>query len=305
MKRAPFAFSAGHRPGKGEITMKQWTALLLLLCLLPLAGGAEEAAGYTFTKRTVEAVYDTPTLKYTMETALVNGTKCYLTTVWMADPARQIKKAISPWRQSLEGAENLAKEIGGAALAINGSGYVSPRYPEIPENYPGASEDYYYTSLGSLMVLEGQVYRNLEGVPFYGLTLEADGLHMYVGADNETVLDRQPIHTWSFYEGCPMAEGGVDLLDHAWPFATRRAIRTIIAKLPEENTYLLLTATSIHGLTLVEANDFLLGEYGPEWVYNLDGGPSSALLARKQGKKTIRLLYGAGQRIVDVMGFVE
>ena len=51
--------------------------------------------------------------------------------------------------------------------------------------------------------------------------------------------------------------------------------------------------------------DYLIGEYAPEWAYNLDGGPSSALLRRKQGKKTLKLIYGAGQKIVDMMGFVE
>ncbi len=282
--------------------LKRWTALLLLLCLLPCAA-AEEAYAYTNQKELTR--FTTDTLRYRLESCKVNGTVCYLTTVWVADPARQIKKAISPWHKSLAKAEELANKIKGAAVVINGSGYVSPTYPEIPDNYPGTSADYYYTPLGSLTVVDGEVYRNLEGVPFYGLTLEADGLHMYAGADNEDVLARQPIQTWSFYEGCPMAENGVDILDHAWPFANRRAIRTILCKLPEENTYLILTATSSHGLTLVEANDFLLAEFSPEWIYDLDGGPSSALFRRLEGKKKLKLIYGAGQRIVDVMGFVE
>lgn len=285
--------------------MKRLLALLTLLCLLPVSGLAKETKVYEMTKRRVMTEYKTKTLKYTLEFCVVNGTECYLTTLWLADPARQIKKAISPWHKSLATAEELGKKIKNAALVINGSGYVSPRYPEIPDNYPGASEDYYYTPLGSLTVVNGEVYRNLPGVPYYGLTLEQDGLHMYVGADNEAVLANKPIQTWSFYEGCPMAENGKDILDHSWRFANVRAIRTILAKLPEENTYLILTATSIHGLTLVEANDFLLGEFHPEWIYDLDGGPSSALMRRLQGKKTLKLIYGAGQKIVDVMGFVE
>ncbi len=284
--------------------MKKTLALLLLLCLLPLGGAAEEAE-YKITKRKTLTTYDTETLKYTLENFRLNGTECYLTTIWVADPARQIKKAISPWHQKLAKAEELAKQIKGAAVVINGSGYVSPTYPEIPDNYPGTSADYYYTPLGSITVVDGQVYRNLEGVPYYGLTLEADGLHMYVGADNEEVLSHEPIQTWSFYEGCPMALNGQSLVDEDWTFATHRYIRTIIAKGREENTYYLLTGTSIHGLTLVEANQFLEGEYHPEWVYDLDGGPSSALFRRLQGKKTLKLIYGAGQRIVDVMGFVE
>ena len=284
------------------MAVKKTLALLLLLWLLPLAAGAE---GYEYKDRLLLTRYDSDTLKYEIRLVRLNDTTCYLTRVWVADPARQIKKVIAPWHADLARAEELAGEIEGAALVVNGSGYVSPRYPAIPENYPGTSFDYYYTPLGSLSVTEGEVYRDLEGVPFYGLTLEADGLHLYVGEEHGKVLDREPLHTWSFYEGCPMVRDGQDILDHDWLFANRRAIRTIIAKLPEENTYLFLTATEQFGLTLVEANAFLLGEFSPEWVYDLDGGPSTALFYRRKDGDQLRLLYGAGQRIVDVMGFVE
>ena len=287
--------------------MKKWLACLLLLCLAPLGAFAQEQAApsYTYTKLKPFFSYESDTLKYEIHTTALNKTKCYLTRVWMQDPGRQIKKAISPWRKALAKAEDLARQVKGAALVINGSGYVSPTYPGIPDSYPGTSADYYYSPLGSITMVDGEVYRNLAGIPFYGLTLEEDGLQMYAGADNEEVLARNPIQTWSFYEGCPMAADGVDILDHDWEFARRKAIRTIIAKLPEENTYLIVTATSTHGLSLIEANDFLLGEYHAEWVYDLDGGPSSALFTRKQGRKTLEKQYGAGQRIVDVMGFVE
>lgn len=280
-------------------------ALALLLCLLPIGCLGEDSPAYTISRRKTEAVYDSETLKYTVETLYLNKTKCYLTTVWMQDPARQIKKAVSPWRKSLEKAMDLAKQIPGAALVINGSGYVSPTYPEIPDDYPGTSADYYYTPLGSLTVIDGEVYRCLDGIPYNGLTLEADGLHLYAGADNDAVLAKDPLQTWSFYEGCPMYLDGRELLDREWPFATRRAIRNVIAKLPQGNTYVILISTSAVGLTLLEANDFMIGEYAPEWVYNLDGGPSAALFIRTQGKKKLKLIYGAGQKIVDVMGFTE
>ena len=290
---------------EGEVMhMKRLLALLLLCCLLPLGAWAEEKA-YEYTDRLLLAAYDSDTLKYEIHLVRLNDTTCYLTRLWLADPARQIKKVISPWHMDLARAEDLAAQVEGAALVINGSGYVSPNYPAIPETYPGTSMDYYYTPLGSLAVVDGQVLRNLEGVPYYGLTLEEDGLHLYVGADNGEVLAHQPLQTWSFYEGCPMAQDGADILDHDWYFANRRAIRTILAKLREENTYLILTATDTFGLTLVEANDFLLGEFAPEWVYDLDGGPSTALFYRHREEQALRLLYGAGQRIVDVMGFVE
>jgi len=289
--------------------MKKWLAALMLLCLLPFCppGGSAEAEAplYTVKDRKVHTTYDTDTLKYTIEKMRINRTEeCYLTTVWVQDPARQIKKAISPWHEAIWKAENLAKKIPGAALVINGSGYVSKQYPAIPDNYPGESKDYFCTPLGSITVVDGEVYRNLEGVPYYGLTLEADGLHMYVGADNEAVLANEPIQTWSFYEGCPMALNGEDILDHDWLFAQKTAVRTVICKLKAENTYLILT-TGSRGLSLIEANAFLLGEYDTEWIYDLDGGPSTALLRRKQGKKLLKVLHPGGQRIVDVMGFVE
>lgn len=293
---------------------KRWAALALLCCLLFPGARGEELPAYIVTDRSTHTVYDTETLKYTIEKCtLVNRsadsgktvkTVCYVTKVWVQEPARQIRKAISPWHEAIWKAENLAKQIDGAALVINGSGYVSKRYPEIPDNYPGVSADYYCTPLGSIAVVNGEVKRNLEGVPYYGLTLEEDGLHMYVGADNEEVLARRPIQTWSFYERCPLSLDGADILDHDWPFANRRAARTVIARLTEENTYLILTTHS-GGLTLPEVNAFLLGEYDTAWIYNLDGGPSSALMRRKQGSKTLKALHPAGQRIVDVMGFIE
>lgn len=281
-----------------------WILLTALLLLSVPAAGAEDEPAYTVKQVKTHTVFDKETLKYTITACKINRTSCFVTKVWMQDPGRQIKKAISPWHESLWRADNIAKQIEGAALVINGSGYVSKRYPEIPENYPGVSEDYYCTPLGSLTVVDGEVYRNLEGVPYYGLTLEEDGLHLYIGADNEEVLSHQPRQTWSFYEGCPMALGGEEILDRDWAFAQKRAIRTIICKLTEENTYLILTAEG-PGLSLIEANAYLLGEYDTEWIYDLDGGPSSALMRRKADKKTLKTIHQPKQRIVDVMGFVE
>jgi len=121
----------------------------------------------------------------------------------------------------------MADTIPGAALVINGSGYVSPEFPDIPDNYPGESKDYFYTPLGSVTVTDGEVLRNLEGVPYYGLALTEDGLQMYTGTDNEEVLAEEPAQTWSFYTTCPMLRDNVDLLPSSWAFADRRASRTI------------------------------------------------------------------------------
>ncbi len=282
---------------------KTISVLCVLFLLLP-AFAATESSGYTFQKVKDYGSYESDTLKYAIEDVLIDETRVYLTRIWMENPGKQIRKVISQWHRHLAKSEDLAAKIPEAALAINGSGYVSPRYPEIPENYPGSSEDYYFTPLGSLTVLDGEILRNLDGVPYTGLTLQSDGLHMHVAEDNEEVLAGTPTQTWSFYEQCPLILDGESILDREWTFARRKAIRTIVAKLDEHN-YVILTVTSRHGLSLLTCTDFLLGEFSPEWAFNLDGGPSSALIRRKYGKKKQALVYGSGQSVVDVMAFTE
>ena len=250
--------------------------------------------------------YDTPTLKYTIEVFRMHGEQCYLTRVWVRDPARQIRKATSEWKKRLDFPKTMAARIEGAALVINGSGYVSPQFPEIPDNYPGESKDYFYTPLGSLTVTDGEVFRNLEGVPYYGLTLDADGLQMYTGEDNGTVLASGPVQTWSFYTSCPMMRNNRDLLPEEWDFADMRAERTIIARVDRHN-YLILTADSDYkgGLSLRRAEVFFQENFDTEWVYNLDGGPSSALLFRKQGSKKMNTAMGGGVKDEDILAFTE
>lgn len=287
--------------------MKRFCLLLLTAALLlgAVPVPAEDAGpSYTYEVTGEGASYKSDSLAYSIEIGKLDNTKVYVTRVWMAEPGRQIRKITSPWHQRLAKAEDLAGKLPKAALAINGSGYVSKTYPWIPEEYPGTSEDYYCTPLGSLTVTDGEVLRNLEGIPYYGLTLEADGLHMYVGADNEEVLAADPLQTWSFYVQCPLIADGESILDRDWIFANRMAVRTIIAKLDDHN-YVILTVTSLHGLTLLTCTDFLLGEFHPQWAYNLDGGPSSALIRRKHGSRTQKLVYGSKQPIVDIMAFLE
>lgn len=285
--------------------MKKWMALLIAV-LLPASalGEALPLFDYAWQGDRVVRSYDSPTLIYTVESTKVQTTTCYISKIWMQEPGRQITKTTAQWRKHLALPLEMAKKTPDAALVINGSGYVSPKYPEIPDNYPGGSADYYYTPLGSVTVTDGEVFRCLDGVPYYGLTLEADGLHMYVGEDPQTVLASQPQQTWSFYERCPLILDHQSILDTEWPFANRRAIRTIIAKM-DDNNYVILTATSIHGLTLVDAVDFLMAAFDPVWAYDLDGGPSSALICRKPGKKTFKVIYGGKSKDADVMAFRE
>ena len=287
--------------------------LCMLLCALlcPQPARAEEPAAF-FDDAERDAIgrivrtYDSPTLKYVMEKMKMEGEICYLTRIWVKDPASQIRKATSPWKKDVAYPDRIVKQIPETVLAINGSGFVSPLYPWIPEDYPGVSKDYHYTPLGSVTVTDGEVLRNLEGVRYYGLTLDDDGLQMYVGEDNEKVLATNPRQTWSFYIQCPMMLDNEDILPRDWPFADRGAARTVIAR-QDRNNYLILTVTKQRGkgLTLRRVVDFFRDNFRTEWVYNLDGGDSTALMCRKQGKKNLRLVIDRGARIVDIMAFVE
>ena len=286
--------------------------ICLLLCLLiPAAAFAEEPEHFFDDVERdrlghISHTYDSPTLKYTVEKFKMDGELCRLVRVWVQDPQRQIVKATAEWKKNLKYPKELADSVEGAALAINGSGYVSPKYPEIPEDYPGESADYFYTPLGSLTITGGEVLRDLEGVAYYGLALDADGLQMYTGADNAEVLATGPKETWSFYTTCPVLRNNEDLLPAEWPFADRRAARTIIARL-DKNNYLILAVgmTQHDGLSLRRAQQFFLDNFRAEWVYNLDGGPSSALLIRKRENKKVNAVQGGGVRDFDIMAFIE
>ncbi len=283
--------------------------LLLCLLILPVQAGAEESFFEAAEKDALGRIvrtFDSPTLKYQMEKFKMDNEICYLTRIWVQDPARQIRKATSNWKEDVKYPDKIVRQIPETVLAVNGSGFVSPLYPEIPDNYPGESKDYYYTPLGSITVTNGEVLRNLEDVPYYGLTLDADGLQMYTEADNAEVLATNPIQTWSFYTECPMLLDNLDILPEDWKFADRTAARTIIGRV-DRNNYLILTATKQRGkgISLRRAVVFFQENFNTEWVYNLDGGNSTALLARRQGQKKLRLALDRGAKIVDIMAFIE
>ncbi len=283
--------------------------LLLCLLMLPLQAGAEESFFEEAEKDALGRIvrtYDSPTLKYQMEKFKMDNEICYVTRIWVQDPAKQIKKATSKWKEDVKYPDKIVKQIPETVLAVNGSGFVSPLYPEIPEDYPGESRDYYYTPLGSITVTDGEVLRNLQGVAYYGLTLDADGLQMYVNADNEEVLATNPSQTWSFYTNCPMLLDNEDILPAGWTFADRKAARTIIGR-EDRNHYVILTVTKQRGkgISLRRAVEFFQENFLTEWVYNLDGGNSTALLARRQGQNKLRLAIDRGAKIVDIMAFTE
>ena len=273
--------------------------VLLLLFSLTLPAAAESADPHTLVLEDVIWELQTESLQARIQRCQLGSSECYLTTVRMRDPARQILKTTSHHRSDLATAQQLAEKLREARIIINGSGYVSPTYPAIPDNYPGTSADYYFTALGSVTVTNGRLMRRLAGVPFYGLSLQSDGLHLHNGDDPDAVLAANPLQTWSFYEKCPMILDGEIILDEAWTFASRSAARTILSKLPS-GEYQILTGS---GLKLTDAAHVLADTFHAVWSYNLDGGPSSALFVRDVPNAAPRLLFGARQKIVDVMGF--
>ena len=82
-----------------------FAGLLLLLFLLPASAPAEEASPlprmeYAFSGK-LKRSYESPSLIYTVETFRREKVLCYLTKIWMQDPARQIRKATSSWKKNI------------------------------------------------------------------------------------------------------------------------------------------------------------------------------------------------------------
>ena len=281
--------------------------LLFLLLLFPVLALAEELSlyPYDFEGETV-AAYASATLWWRIEETEYEDAQVYVTKVCMADPGRQIGKATADWEQNTLQTAQIAERAPEASLLINASGYVSRTYSWIPENYPGTNSDYYFTPLGSVTVTDGTVFRCLTGVPYYGLTLNTDGLRLHVGDDPEVVLAESPSQTWSFYVECPIIRDHTSILDPEWRFTNSRAMRTIIARM-DGNNYLILTVTNAgkqRGLTMAQCVSFLQEQFDPEWAYNLDGGPSSALMYRDE-KGNLNAVWKNGQSNVDIMTFSD
>ena len=294
-----------------KMTMKR--LLCLVLMLLSLSAAAEEplpaAEGplpprQSALETELVAEHVSDTLLWRIGKTKVDKATVYVTTVWMADPGRQIGKAAADWRKNVMQTADIAKREPDASLIINASGYVTKTYKWIPENYPGTNSDYYFTPLGSVTVTDGETFRCLEGVPYYGLTLNTDGLRLHVGDDPIDVLAQEPAQTWSFYVECPVIRDHQSILDPEWKFTNTKAARTVIARL-DGNNYVILTVTSKGGgLTMARAVEFLMAEFDPEWAYNLDGGPSSALMYRNE-KGKLKTVLKNGQKNADIMTFSE
>ena len=294
------------------MTDRRKTAIRLILFLL-LFSLSVPALGedplpprvYEFSHRAYYA-YDSESLQIKIETFVIHGVRCFLTKVWVQEPEKQIRKATSAWKQDIRLPKKMASSVPGAILAINGSGYWNPTYQDVPDSYPGEVSDYFYTPWGSLTVTDGTVLRELPDIPYVGLTLEEGGLKMYTGESTGDVLRNNPLQTWSFRDLCPLQQGGEVLTPEDWSFAKKKARRTVLGRV-DRNNYLILSVSNDGdtGLTLHEVNSFFQKHFELEWLYNLDGGPSSALLARKKGARSMRLIMGGKAKDIDVMVFTE
>ena len=292
--------------------------LLALLCLCPAACAESGPAGtetvfpseeYEYTGK-LRARYDSDTLVWTVESATPGNVFCVITKIWVQDPERQIRKVCAPWGESLADPMRLMKKLPEAVLGTNASGYINKTYPDLPEGYPGEPADYYFTTLGSVVVTDGEVLRNLEGVPFWGLALTSDGITLYRGADNADVLAANPIQTWAFFENCAMQVDGEDTLpeEGTWPMAREKHPRTVLARINRNNYVLLHVLKSDHsnGASLYWINRFFSAHFRAEWVYNLDGGSSSSLIYRTKGKNArLKRHVSNRQGIMDILCFTE
>ncbi len=254
--------------------------------------------------------FETDTLAFTIESFTMEGARWVLTEIWVQDPARQIRKINAEWGVDLAAPIDMARQFPEAMLLTNASGYISKTYPDIPESYPGEPSDYYYTTLGSLVITEGEILRKLDGVPFYGLALSEDGISMYRGADIEDVLATQPTQTWAFFEPCAIQENGEEVLpeEGTWPMAEEKHPRTVLARI-NRNNYVLLHipyGTKLRGVSLYRISEFFSEHFTTEWIYNLDGGYSSSLIYRVQKQRTnIRRVVPNVQKIADMLCFTE
>ena len=114
-------------------------ALVLALILLPLSALAELPVYPYETSGKLVAEHQSDTLWWRIERSKLDEVTIYLTKVCMAEPGRQIGKTTADWRENVQDTADLDRKATEASLLINASGYVTKRYYEIPENYPGTS----------------------------------------------------------------------------------------------------------------------------------------------------------------------
>ena len=265
---------------------------LLLSLALPVCA-ATGAAPYR--------AHASDTLKITIERLDVKGIPVYISHIWVEDPA-QICKETAVWRRNLATVGEMVQGRG-AVLAVNGSGFLSPTYPSTVRAY-GPPEQNHYTSLGSVVVTHGEVFREIESLHFTGIALEEDGLALYLDVENADVLAGAR-ETWAFVGNCVLIRDGEIVLpeptgSHESSVSRQFAPRTVIAR-QDANNYLIFSIRKDKdgfGFDL-QQTAALVAKYGVEWAFNLDGGGSTALLFKEE------TLAGGQREVFDCLYFVE
>ena len=107
-----------------------------------------------------------------------------------------------------------------------------------------------------------------------------------------------------------MMVNGEDVLpeEGTWPMAREQHPRSVLARV-NRNNYLMLHVPNrqdSHGLSLYRINQFFMRNFKTEWVYNLDGGYSTALIYKTQDKKArLTRLAPNRQPVADILCITE
>ena len=115
---------------QGGIHLKRLICAVLLLMMVLVGSACAEEIHEPFVwsgvKTKVVRSYESEDLCFTIHRLMIKKrTTCYVTTIWMKEPGRQVKKAAAEWGKSLAAPSKLAKKVPEAAVVINGSGYIN------------------------------------------------------------------------------------------------------------------------------------------------------------------------------------
>jgi len=243
--------------------------------------------------------YESETLQVYIYETTYNGARIFAAQVWIRDPGRQIRKASALWGEALLAATQMSAE--GAVFLVNGSGYMSPDYPNNDETY-GDIEENHYTSLGSFVITDGEIFRDL-GSGFTGISASAGGLLAYENADSAEVAGD---NTWAFLRNCLIVKDGTvrvpepqePAYDHEKRVQDASRPRTVVCRIDANNYVFIIVMAQEEctGLTLHETAAFCVS-YVPDidWAFNLDGGGSTCMIL--QGS----ILAGTPRPIFDIL----
>lgn len=258
--------------------MKRWIVLALLLALLPTGAWAEvtplpvdlsgglpvSEAGYLS-----ETAYEDESIRVEIETCEVNGTKCYIARITIADPSQlRTAPAYSFTRDQTALVKDIAARVN-AVLAINGD-YFS-----------------FQNVRGGYLVRQGELYGD---APIPGrdvLIIDGNGDLWIEPEINDEVLARYAeagiVNSFNFGPG--LVIDGEVLTEYGAKYNTsqERTQRCCLAQVERGKLeYLCICCegsgeSENGGMTIVEFAAFV-ASLGVQNAYNLDGGNSTAMI---------------------------